>query len=112
MIVNCSFIVTFSLKATAFNCFDLCYIVSKLTLTEPLKILLVYSFVLVACCILSKYTRSQVGHLISKKGRGCLLYVHCTIGVSSLRVPGVPCHPQILADKLTLSQPGGQIMPT
>jgi hypothetical protein len=24
----------------------------------------------------------------------------------------VPWHPQILADQLTLSQPGGQIMPT
>jgi hypothetical protein len=30
-------------------------------------------------------------------------------GVSSL---GVPWHPQILADQLTLSQPGGLIMPT
>ena len=30
-------------------------------------------------------------------------------GMSSL---GVPLHPHILADKLTLSQPGGQIMPT
>ena len=30
-------------------------------------------------------------------------------GVSSL---GVPWHPQILADQLTLSQRGGQIMPT
>ena len=28
-------------------------------------------------------------------------------GVSSLGVPGVPWHPQILADQLTLSQPGG-----
>ena len=27
--------------------------------------------------------------------------------VSSLGVPGVPWHPQILADQLTLSQPGG-----
>ena len=33
-------------------------------------------------------------------------------GVSSLGVPGMPWHPQILADQLTLSQPGGQIMPT
>ena len=34
-------------------------------------------------------------------------------GVSSLRVPpGMPWHPQILADQLTLSQPGGQIMST
>ena len=31
----------------------------------------------------------------------------CTTGVSSLGVPGVPWHPQILADQLTLSQPGG-----
>ena len=28
-------------------------------------------------------------------------------GVSSLGVPGLPWHPQILADQLTLSQPGG-----
>ena len=28
-------------------------------------------------------------------------------GVSSLGLPGVPWHPQILADQLTLSQPGG-----
>ena len=33
-------------------------------------------------------------------------------GVSSLGVLGVPWHPQILSDQLTLSQPGGQIMPT
>ena len=35
-------------------------------------------------------------------------------GVSSLGVPVVPWHPQILADQLTLSQPGGggQIMLT
>ena len=33
-------------------------------------------------------------------------------GLSSLGVPGVPLHPQILADQLTLSQPGGQIMCT
>ena len=31
---------------------------------------------------------------------------HAT-GVSSLGVPGVPWHPQILADQFTLSQPGG-----
>ena len=31
----------------------------------------------------------------------------CISGVSSLGVPGVPWHPQILADQLTLSQPGG-----
>ena len=29
-------------------------------------------------------------------------------GVSSLGVPGVPWHPQILADQLTLSQPRGE----
>ena len=33
-------------------------------------------------------------------------------GPSSLGVPGVPWHTQILADQLTLFQPGGQIMPT
>ena len=41
-----------------------------------------------------------------------LLYVHTLslkylAGVSSLGVPGVPWHTQILADQLTLSQPGG-----
>ena len=36
--------------------------------------------------------------------------IHIT-GVSSLEVPGVPWHTQILADQLTLFQPGGQIMP-
>ena len=30
----------------------------------------------------------------------------CCSGVSPLGVPGVPWHPQILADQLTLSQPG------
>ena len=33
-------------------------------------------------------------------------------GLSSLGVPGVPWHTQILADQLTLFQPGGQILPT
>ena len=33
-------------------------------------------------------------------------------GVSSLRMPGVPWHPQILAHQLTLFQLGGKIMPT
>ena len=33
-------------------------------------------------------------------------------GVSSLGMPGVPWHTQILADQLTPFQPGGQIMPT
>ena len=37
---------------------------------------------------------------------------HMCTGVSSLGVPGVPWHPQILTDQLTLSQPGGQIIPT
>ena len=31
----------------------------------------------------------------------------CRAGVSSLGMPGVPWHPQILADQLTLSQPEG-----
>ena len=35
-----------------------------------------------------------------------------TAGLSSLGVPGVPWHTQILADQLTLFQPGEQIMPT
>ena len=32
-------------------------------------------------------------------------------GLSSLGVPGLPLHPQILADQLTLSQPGGTLCP-
>ena len=41
------------------------------------------------------------------------MYLPTYPGVSSMGVPGVPWHPQILADQLTLSQPGeGQIMPT
>ena len=32
-------------------------------------------------------------------------------GVSSLGVPGLPRHTQILADQLTLFQPGGPIVP-
>ena len=40
----------------------------------------------------------------------CTEYV--SIGVSSLGVPWVPWHPQILADQLILSQPGWQIMST
>ena len=31
----------------------------------------------------------------------------CSAGLSSLGVPGVPWHTQILADQLTLFQPGG-----
>ena len=34
---------------------------------------------------------------------------HCTSGLSSLGVPGVPWHPQILADQLTLPKPGGTV---
>ena len=34
------------------------------------------------------------------------------LGLLSPGVAGGPWHPQILADQLTLSQPGGQIMPT
>ena len=37
---------------------------------------------------------------------------HALSGLSSLGVQGVPWHTQILADQLTLFQPGGQIMPT
>jgi hypothetical protein len=39
-------------------------------------------------------------------------YNKCIAGVSSLGVLEVPWHPQILAYQLTLSHPGGQIMPT
>ena len=44
--------------------------------------------------------RTQFGHI----------HIHMT-GPSSLGVPGVPRHTQILEDQLTLFQPGGQIMP-
>ena len=36
------------------------------------------------------------------------LQVQYITGLSSLGVLGVPWHPQILADQLTLSQPGGE----
>ena len=36
----------------------------------------------------------------------------CLSGLSEPGVLGVACHPQILANQLTLSQPGEQIMPT
>ena len=36
-----------------------------------------------------------------------ILIVVSTSGLSSLGVPGVPWHTQILADQLTLFQPGG-----
>ena len=36
-----------------------------------------------------------------------MLLMHKVAGVLSLGVPGVPWHPQILADQLTLSQPEG-----
>ena len=39
-------------------------------------------------------------------------YVLVKPGVSSMGLPGVPWHLQILVDQLTLSQPGEQIMPT
>ena len=32
-------------------------------------------------------------------------------GLSPLGVPGMPKHPQTLADQLTLSQPGGRLFP-
>ena len=44
--------------------------------------------------------------------RNYLVAFKFTVGLSSLGVPGVPWHTQILADQLTLFQPGGQIMPT
>ena len=37
---------------------------------------------------------------------------HYISGLSSLGVSGVPGHTRILANQLTLSQPGGRIMPT
>ena len=37
---------------------------------------------------------------------GVLRHICYLSGLSSLGVPGVPWHPQILANKLTLSQPG------
>ena len=40
------------------------------------------------------------------------MYTFKITGLSSLGVPGVPWHTQVLADRLTLFQPGGQIMPT
>ena len=40
-------------------------------------------------------------------GSGTLEVFHNISGLSSLGVPGVPWHTQILADQLTLFQPGG-----
>ena len=46
-------------------------------------------------------------------GTGCVictqLFLSTRPGLSSLGVPGVPWHPQILADQLTLSQPEGAV---
>ena len=36
-----------------------------------------------------------------------MIYIAVTAGLSSLGVPGVPWYTQILADQLTLFQPGG-----
>ena len=36
-----------------------------------------------------------------------LIFVGNLAGLSSLGVPGMPWHSQILADQLTLSEPGG-----
>jgi hypothetical protein len=47
----------------------------------------------------------KVNFLAGKESKYYLL----TSGLSSLGVPGVPWHTQILADQLTLFQPGGQI---
>ena len=47
---------------------------------------------------------------VSKKyntERQTLIASACVAGLSSLGVPGVPWHPQILADQLTLYQPRG-----
>ena len=41
-----------------------------------------------------------------------LKYISGVLSPGVPGVPGVPWHPQILADQLTLSQPGGKIMPT
>ena len=38
--------------------------------------------------------------------------VHLSAGLSETGVPGVTWHPPILADQLTLSQPGGRLCPT
>ena len=44
----------------------------------------------------------------SSKGQSTFVISHFTVaGPSSLGVPGVPWHTQILADQLTLFQPGG-----
>ena len=41
------------------------------------------------------------------RGASILYFNYKYAGVLSLEVPGVPWHPQILADQLILSQPGG-----
>ena len=52
------------------------------------------------------------GHSVIDRERTLQLYHVIYAGLSSLGVPGVPWHTQILANQLTLFQPGGQIMPT
>ena len=47
------------------------------------------------------------GISISMRSGSRYLYYLCTSGLSSLGVPSVPWHTHILADQLTLFQPGG-----
>ena len=57
----------------------------------------------------------KISHRYVSKGWQTFMFyltVLLNAGLSSLGVPGVPWHTQFLADQLTLSQPGGQIMPS
>ena len=57
-----------------------------------------------------KFKRSLWGHAWCQRN---ILYWRLKVsGLSSLGLAGVPRHTQILADQLTLFQPGGQIMQT
>ena len=60
--------------------------------------------------VLVGYYKSVIASITIKKiaqTRRLLLYTHRRPGVSSLGVPGGAWYPQILADQLTLPQPGG-----
>ena len=64
--------------------------------------------------VMSGWSRRKLYFMLTT-GSDCLtlhVSMHCsTAGLLSLELPGVPWHPQILADQLTVSQPGGRLCP-
>ena len=58
--------------------------------------------------ILSLIKKIQLNFFSEKQNcNSFLVFTPSSLGLSSLGVPGVPWHAQILADQLTLFQPGG-----